>query len=62
MASTPERAPRVVTGMPSVELGREEFEQRFRRRHLDPLFEPVEGELEAVIEQEGLELHASTST
>ena len=35
-------SPRVVKGMPSVELGREEFERRFRERHRDPLFDGVE--------------------
>ncbi len=44
------REPRVVTGMPSVELDRAEFERRFRRRHVDPAFETVEGELTAVID------------
>ncbi|HEX5048273.1 MAG TPA: flavodoxin family protein [Gammaproteobacteria bacterium] len=36
--------------MPSVELGRDEFERRFRQRHVDPSFEPIEAELDAVID------------
>ena len=43
-------SPRVVKGMPSVELGREEFERRFRARHRDPLFDEVEDELTAVLD------------
>ncbi len=43
-------SPRVVKGMPSVELDREEFERRFRQRHADPLFDEVEGELTAVLD------------
>jgi multimeric flavodoxin WrbA len=40
--------PRVVKGMPSVEIDRAEFERRFRGRHADPAFDDVE--LAAVIE------------
>jgi multimeric flavodoxin WrbA len=36
--------------MPDVALGREEFEQRFRRRHADPLFDAVGSELNAVLD------------
>ena len=36
--------------MPSVELGREEFERRFRERHADPVFDDVDHELDAVID------------
>ena len=43
-------SPRVVKGMPSVALDREEFERRFRERHADPLFDDVEGELAAVLD------------
>jgi multimeric flavodoxin WrbA len=43
--------PRVVKGMPKVELSRAEFERRFRQRFFDPLFESVEPELERVVEQ-----------
>jgi multimeric flavodoxin WrbA len=46
----PRAQPRVVKGMPSVELEREEFERRFRDRHRDPLFDDVDGELDAVID------------
>ena len=42
--------PRVVKGMPSVELDRAEFERRFRARHSDPWFEDVDAELTAVID------------
>ncbi len=42
--------PRVVKGMPSVELGRDEFARRFRARHADPLFADVTSELDAVID------------
>jgi multimeric flavodoxin WrbA len=43
-------APRVVKEMPSVVLGREEFEQRFRARFDDPLFESTSGALAAVVD------------
>jgi multimeric flavodoxin WrbA len=43
--------PRVVKGMPSVELDRAEFARRFRQRHADPLFEPVDAELDAVLDK-----------
>jgi multimeric flavodoxin WrbA len=43
--------PRVVKGMPSVELSREEFERRFRERFYDPGFETLERELAALVEQ-----------
>jgi hypothetical protein len=42
--------PRVVKGMPSVELSREEFARRFRERYLDPAFDAVEAQLDAVID------------
>jgi multimeric flavodoxin WrbA len=42
--------PRVVKGMPGVELGREEFERRFRERHVDPVFDEVGDQLDAVID------------
>jgi hypothetical protein len=42
--------PRVVKGMPSVELTRTEFERRFKERHYDPAFDAVAGELDAVID------------
>ena len=42
------KKPRVVKGMPSVELGRDEFERRFRQRHADPLYEAVDTELDHV--------------
>jgi multimeric flavodoxin WrbA len=42
--------PRVVKGMPEVELGRAEFERRFREQYRDPAFEGVSAELDAVLE------------
>jgi multimeric flavodoxin WrbA len=48
MATRSTKGPRVVKGMPSVELSREEFERRFRQRHVDPLFDELDAELAAV--------------
>ena len=42
--------PRVVKGMPSVELSRKEFVLRFQRRHDDPTFDTVAKPLDAVAE------------
>src|SRR5258708_18253461 len=39
----------VRRGLPSVELWREEFEQRYRSRFKDPAFKPLERELDAII-------------
>jgi multimeric flavodoxin WrbA len=39
----------VRKGMPSVELSREEFEQRYRSRFQDPAFEPLQRELDAIV-------------
>ena len=39
----------VRKGMPPVKLSREEFERRYRRRFVDPVFKSVEQELTAVI-------------
>jgi multimeric flavodoxin WrbA len=39
----------VRKGMPSVELSREEFEKRYRRRFVDPAFKPLQRELDAII-------------
>ena len=44
------RLPRVVIGMPSVELSRKEFVLRFHQRHADPSFEAVAKPLDAVTE------------
>lgn len=44
------RSPRVVTGMPSVELSREEFDRRFRAQFYDPAFDSVRAQLDAVAE------------
>ena len=49
MAKTRSR-PRVVKGMPSVELSRKEFVLRFHKRHADPSFENVAKPLDAVAE------------
>lgn len=37
-------------GMPPVKLQREEFEKRYRRRFVDPVFKPLQRELDAIIE------------
>jgi multimeric flavodoxin WrbA len=39
----------VRKGMPSVELSREEFEERYRSRFVDPAFQPLQRELDAII-------------
>jgi multimeric flavodoxin WrbA len=44
------KKPRVVTGQGSVALSKAEFRERFLRRHLDPAFERVRGELDRVID------------
>jgi len=36
-------------GMPSVELSRKEFEKRYRSRFVDPAFEPLQRELDAIV-------------
>ena len=41
--------PDVRKGMPSVELSREEFERRYRRRFRDPAFDPLQRELDAIV-------------
>ena len=48
----PDRAakPRVVKGMESAQLTREEFERRFRGRFYDPLFDAVDEQIGAVVE------------
>ena len=38
----------VRKGMPSVELSREEFEKHYRSRFVDPAFEPLQRELDAI--------------
>jgi multimeric flavodoxin WrbA len=38
----------VRKGMPSVELSREEFEKRYRSRFVDPAFQPLHRELDAI--------------
>jgi multimeric flavodoxin WrbA len=40
--------PRVVSGMPSVELSEHEFKRRFLERHYDPDFDAVRREIDAV--------------
>jgi multimeric flavodoxin WrbA len=39
----------VRKGMPSVKLSREEFEKRYRSRFKDPAFEPLQRELDAIV-------------
>jgi multimeric flavodoxin WrbA len=41
--------PDVRKGMPPVKLDRDEFEKRYRRRFLDPVFRPLQGEIDAII-------------
>jgi len=41
--------PDVRKGMPSVELSRAEFERRYRSRFVDPAFEPLACELDAIV-------------
>ena len=41
--------PDVRTGMPPVKLPREEFEKRFRSRFVDPAFQPLQHELDAIV-------------
>ena len=40
----------VRKGMPPVELSREEFENRYRSRFADPAFEPLQREIDAIME------------
>ena len=59
------KAPRVVKGMPSVELSRKEFILRFHRRHEDPTFDAVAKPLDAVAEvawKNYIEYHKSPNT
>jgi len=59
------RQPRIVKGMPSVELSRKEFVLRFHRRHEDPTFDGVAEPLEAVAEvawKNYIEYHKSPNT
>jgi len=41
--------PDVRKGMPAVKLAREEFEKRYRSRFADPVFGPLQKELDAII-------------
>jgi multimeric flavodoxin WrbA len=50
VAARNKRAPRVVRGMPSVELSRAEFVERFRARFADPSFRAVDAQLAEVAE------------
>jgi multimeric flavodoxin WrbA len=59
------RAPRVVKGMPSVQLSRAEFERRFFERFYDPAFDAVRDELAEVAGvawQNYVEYHKSPRT
>jgi multimeric flavodoxin WrbA len=42
--------PDVRKGMPPVKLTREEFEERYRSRFIDPAFNPLRKELDAIVE------------
>ena len=42
-------APDIRKGMPAVKLERSEFEKRYRARFVDPAFQPLQKELDAVI-------------
>ena len=53
--------PDVRTGMPPVKLPREEFEKRFRSRFVDPAFQPLQHELDAIVAAVAA-LGASSST
>jgi multimeric flavodoxin WrbA len=41
--------PDVRKGMPPVKLPREEFEKRYRSRFIDPAFQPLQRELDAIV-------------
>src|SRR3954447_13982794 len=42
-------APDVRKGMPSVKLPRKQFEKRYRSRFADPVFKPLQRELDAIV-------------
>ncbi|HVX75329.1 MAG TPA: flavodoxin family protein [Bradyrhizobium sp.] len=42
--------PDVRKGMPPVKLSRDEFERRYRQRFLDPVFDPLKKELDAIVD------------
>ena len=42
-------APEIRKGMPPVKLSRAEFEQRYRSRYVDPVFRPLQRELDAIV-------------
>jgi multimeric flavodoxin WrbA len=59
------KAPRVVRGMPSVQLSRDEFQRRFFAPFYDPAFETVRGQIEQVAEvawKNYVEYHKSPRT
>src|SRR5213078_4728650 len=41
--------PDVRKGMPAVKLDRPEFEKRYRSRFVDPAFQPLQRELDAIV-------------
>ena len=41
--------PDVRKGMPPVKLPRKEFEKRYRSRFVDPAFQPLQRELDAIV-------------
>jgi multimeric flavodoxin WrbA len=65
MPKSKSRAPRVVKGMPSVQLSRSEFERRFFERFYDPAFDGVRTQLGQVAEvawRNYVEYHKSPRT
>ena len=57
--------PRVVPGMPSIQLSRAEFERRFRERFYDPSFDAHSREIDALAEiawKNYVEYHKSPRT
>jgi multimeric flavodoxin WrbA len=41
--------PDIRKGMPAVKLSRDEFEERYRSRFVDPVFRPLQKELDAIV-------------
>ena len=42
-------SPDIRKGMPPVKLTRDEFEKRYRSRYRDPVFQPLQKELDAIV-------------
>jgi multimeric flavodoxin WrbA len=47
--AAPMPVPEIRKEMPPVKLSREQFERRYRRRFIDPVFAPLKDELDAII-------------